>query len=169
MLIESVLLIVGLLLLAYWYITKNYGYFKSHGIPELPGTFPFGSDSSWSFFLGKECALKALDKPQREKLRDVPIYGVYMFGQRQLIVTDIELVKAIAIKDADHFIDRMTFGVKYEEAHEEVDKLFGMFLTNMTGDAWKRMRTMTSPVFTSGKLKLMVPHINKVRIPTCTH
>ena len=34
----------------------------------------------------------------------------------------------------------------------------------MTGDAWKKMRTLSSPVFTSGKLKLMVPHVNKVTI-----
>ena len=72
MLIEIVLLLVGLLLLAYWYITKNYGYFKNQGILELPGSFPFGSDTSWSFFLGKECALKALEKPQKEKFNLIP-------------------------------------------------------------------------------------------------
>ena len=68
----------------------------------------------------------------------------------------------MAIKDADHFIDRMTIGQGYKESKEEVDKLFGLFLTNLTGDAWKKMRNLTSPVFTSGKLKLMAPHINKV-------
>jgi len=31
----------------------------------------------------------------------------------------------------------------------------------MKGDDWKKMRAMVSPVFTSGKLKLMVPHIDK--------
>ena len=74
----------------------------------------------------------------------------------------MELCKLIAIKDADHFIDRMTFGQSYKESKEEVDKLFGLFLTNLTGDAWKKMRNLASPVFTSGKLKLMAPHINKV-------
>ena len=33
---------------------------------------------------------------------------------------------------------------------------------NYSGDEWKKMRNMTTPVFTSGKLKLMVPHIARV-------
>ena len=90
-------------------------------------------------------------------------YGIYSFGQRNLIVKDVELAKMICIKDADHFTDRMTFGMKYYEVESEIDKIFGLMLTNMTGDAWKKMRNLSTPVFTSGKLKLMVPHVNKVK------
>ena len=35
-------------------------------------------------------------------------------------------------------------------------------MINFSGDEWKKMRNMTTPVFTSGKLKLMVPHIARV-------
>ena len=68
----------------------------------------------------------------------------------------------IAIKDADYFVDRITFGLKYTESKSEVEKVFGLFLTNLTGEAWKKMRNLATPVFTSGKLKLMAPHLNKV-------
>ena len=34
--------------------------------------------------------------------------------------------------------------------------------TNMKGDRWKKARSMMSGVFTSGKLKMMTPHIVKV-------
>ena len=30
-----------------------------------------------------------------------------------------------------------------------------------SGEEWKKMRNMSTPVFTSGKLKLMVPHISR--------
>ena len=80
-----------------------------------------------------------------------------------ILTKDVDLCKLIAVKDADYFVDRMTFGVKYTESKDEVEKIFGLFLTNMTGDAWKKMRNLATPVFTSGKLKLMAPHINKVK------
>ena len=75
---------------------------------------------------------------------------------------DIELGKLIAVKEADHFSDRMTFGVPWHERRTEVEKVNGLMLINLNSDLWRRMRTMASPIFTSGKLKTMVPHINKV-------
>ncbi len=35
-------------------------------------------------------------------------------------------------------------------------------LTMLKGDKWKQVRSILSPVFTSGKLKAMEPLINKV-------
>ena len=167
--IEILLFLILVFMLVYMYVTKHFGFFKKHGVPEMPGYFPFGSENVKEGFTGKGDALRVWDGPSKGIFKNERFYGAYSFGQRNLLVKDVELCKMILIKDADHFIDRMVFGLKYEEAHEEVDKLFGMFLTNMTGDAWKKMRTMTSPVFTSGKLKLMVPHINKVSIQHCFH
>lgn len=42
-------------------------------------------------------------------------WGMYSFGQRNLVVTDVELGKLITIRDADHFVDR------------SVDKLLSLF------------------------------------------
>ena len=79
-----------------------------------------------------------------------------------LTVTDVDLCKLMAVKDADHFIDRLGVGVDYTECRHEVDRVFALMPSNMTGHAWRRMRAMSSPVFTSGKLKLMIPCITKV-------
>merc|ERR1719510_2476430 len=73
----------------------------------------------------------------------------------------MDLAKQVLIKDADHFTDRMVIGTLYKDSTAEVEKIFSLMLTNMTGEEWKKMRTIVSPVFTSGKLKLMVPHIDK--------
>ena len=39
--------------------------------------------------------------------------------------------------------------------------LIKYMFTNMKGDKWKKVRSMMSGVFTSGKLKIMAPHIIK--------
>ena len=35
-------------------------------------------------------------------------------------------------------------------------------LTSISGDKWKQMRSKLSPVFTSGRLRLMVPRLHRV-------
>ena len=55
------------------------------------------------------------------------------------------------VKDADSFVDRTFF-----EMAEE-DKLFKEFLSVMPGERWKALRAMTSPVFSSGKIKGTYP------------
>ena len=37
--------------------------------------------------------------------RSEKIYGFYMFGKPMLGITDVELVKAIKVKDFNHFVD----------------------------------------------------------------
>ena len=76
-------------------------------------------------------------------------------GVPQLVVQDMELIKDVLIKDFDHFVDLREFNTgdtKY------LDKM----LIALTGDQWKVMRAMVSPIFTSKKLKCMVNLIDKV-------
>ena len=67
---------------------------------------------------------------------------------------DMDLIKSVFIKDFDHFTDRrdISMGSKYNEN----------MLSNLNGDKWKRMRRLVSPVFTTGKLRGMVPLIDRV-------
>ena len=53
-------------------------------------------------------------------------------------MNDMELAKRILIKDADHFIDRPA--VDTEGATKEGDKIFALFLTNLKGEQWKKVR-----------------------------
>ena len=147
--------------LLYWYVTKQFGYFKKMGVPEDSASFPFGSDVSWKVWTGKESGLKS-QSDINGKFTNERFWGMYTFGKPILVINDVELGKQILVKDADHFVDRMPIGLSYADSRCEADKIFAMFLSNMSGDGWKRMRNMATPVFTSGKLKLMVPHIHKV-------
>ncbi len=48
------------------------------------------------------------------------------------------------------------------DTSSEANKLASNMLTMLTGEKWKKVRSMMSPAFTSGKLKAMAPLINKV-------
>ena len=75
----------------------------------------------------------------REKYKEEKMYGVYHFGQRNLVVTDLELAKLMLVKDADHFTESFAVGTEYKDAHGEIEKLFSLMLTNMKGDEWKKV------------------------------
>merc|ERR1712045_259796 len=128
-------------------------------------SFPFGSEVSWKVWTGKESGLKS-QSDINGKFTNERFWGMYTFGKPILVINDVELGKQILVKDADHFVDRMPIGLSYADSRCEADKIFAMFLSNMSGDGWKRMRNMATPVFTSGKLKLMVPHIHKFALDT---
>ena len=142
MLTAILLLVLALFLAIYWYTTRHFGYFKQHGVAEEPGTFPFGSEGSWKCWTKGVSFLKffetGIENHKKEKM-----HGTYSFGQRNLVVTDIELAKQILIKDADHFTDRMAIGTLYKDSTTEMDKIFSLMLTNMTGDDWKKVQYST--------------------------
>ena len=43
-----------------------------------------------------------------------------------------------------------------------MNRIFTNMLTAVSGEKWKQLRSKLSPVFTSGKLRLMVPKLDKV-------
>ena len=136
--IEVLLTVSALFLALYWYVTKHFGYFAKHGIPEEPGSFPFGSASAWECWTKGKCVFK-LHEETNIKYSGEKMYGTYHFGSRGLVIRDQELAKLIIVKDADHFIESLNFGIPYREATTEIDKLFALMLSNMTGEEWKKV------------------------------
>lgn len=64
------------------------------------------------------------------------------------MLTDPELVKRVAIKDFDNFVN-------HNELFADVDTLFGKSLFGMHNQKWRDMRATLSPIFTSSKMKSM--------------
>eukprot|EP00092_Neocalanus_flemingeri_P034389 GFUD01037398.1.p1 GENE.GFUD01037398.1~~GFUD01037398.1.p1 ORF type:complete len:515 (+),score=153.07 GFUD01037398.1:55-1599(+) len=158
MLVEIILFLLTIFLGLYFYITKHFGYFKANGFPEAPGTFPFGSEHMWDLMMRKSSFLSQFDDLVK-KFPDEKCFGIYNFRVRDIVVKDLELAKMILIKEADHFIDRPA--INLDGSKIESDKIVNYFLTQLKGEQWKKVRTVVSPVFTSGKLKMMVPHVQK--------
>ena len=88
-----------------------------------------------------------------EKEKMFGIYGHPDNGDA-LIINDMDLAKRMLVKDFDHFVDRTDFGLKIDET-SEADMIFRHSFMMQKGDDWKKNRNLMTPVFTTGKLKLM--------------
>ena len=89
------------------------------------------------------------------------VYGIYSLTKPTLVIKDPEIVRQIFVKDFNSFTDRdpsdrldKTFGTK-----RDTDTYWRHQLTSLSGDKWKDVRSTFSPVFTSGKMKLMMKFI----------
>ena len=73
----ELLLVAGtLFLLLYYYVTKNFGHWRSLGVPHTPGYFPWGSVN---YFSGRHN--DDLTGDIHKKFPDDPYFGYFIFGK----------------------------------------------------------------------------------------
>uniref|UniRef100_T1IBE2 Uncharacterized protein n=1 Tax=Rhodnius prolixus TaxID=13249 RepID=T1IBE2_RHOPR len=83
-----------------------------------------------------------------DRFPNEPIIGYYVFMKPTILINDAEIIEKVLIKDFVHFVDR---GFPIDEVRNPLDSnLFAM-----TGKRWKAVRNRLSPIFTTGKLRLM--------------
>jgi len=150
MLLEIVLFFILLFILAYYFITKDFQYFASQPVPVSTPSFPFGSSNIKKMMTG-QVAFTDIASDVLKNFPNEKIVGYFMFQSPRYIINDLELAKRILIKDFEYFTDRPAFN--------DADPINNQFMTNLTGAEWKRMRVLMSGVFTSGRLRLMLPYI----------
>lgn len=161
----SVFLVVLSLIMLYRWSTANYNYFTDRGISHLKPVPLFGN------FLGvlmkKENIFRLTDRLYKQFAGEryqfsirlliyfclciyiSRFYGIFAFRRPVLIISDPEVVKRIAVKDFEHFLDHR---VIFEEQN---DSLFAKSLVSLKGQRWKNMRATLSPVFTGSKMREM--------------
>lgn len=71
--------------------------------------------------------------------------GYVKYYRPNLIIRDFDVIKMVMIKDADHFINR---GMYYNEKNDP----FSATLPKLENELWKNIRSIVSPIFSSGKL-----------------
>ncbi|CAI9591536.1 unnamed protein product, partial [Staurois parvus] len=121
-----------------------YGIFKKLGVP---GPFPVPFIGT---FLGYRKGVVQFDLECFKKYGK--LWGLYDGRQPVLAILDPVLIKAILVKECyTNFINRRNFGLNGP---------FESSITIAEDDQWKRIRTVLSPTFTSGKLKEMFQIMN---------
>lgn len=141
---DAILVIAPLIAIAYFYVKYIYSYWDRRGVESIKPTFPFGNFKK-SFLQQASMAEVTQEWYQNASSK---FFGFYGGVRPMLFVRDPELIRAICIRDFQHFHDRGVY------RDEENDPLSAHLLA-MNGEDWKNMRARLSPTFTSGKLKAM--------------
>lgn len=144
---DILLLILVFLALAYAYSIRTYKYWKQRGVP-FKKPIPFVG-SLWNVISGRSQIGKELGLLYREF--DGPYFGIYALDKPYLVLRSPELIKRILIKDFSAFSNR-NFGQDFT-----VDSLAANSLFILKNPDWKLLRAQLTPIFTSGKMKSMLP------------
>ncbi|KAG8176928.1 hypothetical protein JTE90_018711 [Oedothorax gibbosus] len=136
--------LVGLttFLVLYWYSTKDYDYWKKQNIPfvrPLP-------------FIGNVIDIfkKPIHEIEHERYKKYGrVFGIFEGKNPVLCVAEPKLLKDILVKDFSAFPSRRLVRTGNE--------IFDNMLSFVKGDEkWKKIRTIVTPTFTTGKIKRML-------------
>lgn len=160
MFIEILALLLTLFGIVYGIFRYRITYWARHGVPSEPNsTFPFGNDPTFhpDVLRSRRNPAYVLDDLY-QKHKDKPFVGIYgPLGQQSIVINDLELIKHVLIKDFEVFVDRFgQFNVFGGDSEVFTDRLWRQQLLILKGELWKDVRSVFSPVFTSGKMKLMM-------------
>ncbi|XP_072381103.1 cytochrome P450 6k1-like [Diabrotica undecimpunctata] len=143
----NTLFLFGLVIyLLYKYLTRNHNYWKEKGVPYEEPYFLAGN--FWEVFSGKRQIGKHLGYLYSKY--NTPYFGIYILGKPYLVLRNPEIIKNITIRDFKNFDDR-TFA-----CDKNADDMAANSLFIMRNPDWKYIRAKLTPIFTSGKLKLML-------------
>ncbi|XP_040042234.2 cytochrome P450 3A40 isoform X2 [Gasterosteus aculeatus] len=136
---ETWTLLVALVTLLFVYVCWNFGIFKKLGVPG-PQPIPF-----FGTMLAYRKGFTTFDEDCSKKYGNV--WGIFDGRQPVLCITDPAMIKTILIKECySLFTNRRNFrlnGQLYDAVSIAED------------DQWRRIRSVLSPSFTSGRLKEM--------------
>uniref|UniRef100_A0A1I8M6N2 Cytochrome P450 n=1 Tax=Musca domestica TaxID=7370 RepID=A0A1I8M6N2_MUSDO len=132
------------------YLRVKYNYWDLQGVKQLKPHFLLGH-------LGK---LKSVN--HRQVLKEVydnfksttKLAGFYIYTKPVAVILNLDLVKAVLIKDFSFFASRMVY-------KNEKD-ILSQHLFNLGAPQWRPLRNKLSPAFTSGKMQFMFPCIQRV-------
>ncbi|EFA12857.1 cytochrome P450-like protein [Tribolium castaneum] len=149
--LDTVVLLSVLALLLYKYFSRNFDHWEKKNVFYFKPIPFFGNFVDISLFrttIGEHLA-KLYNQTTE------PFFGIFVFDKPHLIIKSPELVKTILVRDFNNFDDRCI-------ASPHHDPLVKNMLFLNKNPEWKNVRVKMTPVFTTGKLKGMIPLINDV-------
>ena len=65
-------------------------------------------------------------------------------------------MKSLSVKDFNYFVDRTFNGYDLGRGTSYTDQIWKAQMLGLKGDQWREVRATFSPIFTSGKMKMMM-------------
>ncbi|XP_067685881.1 cytochrome P450 3A13-like [Haliotis asinina] len=137
-----VLLTLAAAVLIYIHGTWNFKYFKKQGIPG-PTPYPVLGCAFSPFFFHKF-------KEWNRKYGNV--YGIFMGRKPAYVISDLDILKEVFVKSFNTFRNRMKLSFVPFPLN------LGVFF--LDDEHWRRVRSIITPSFSSGKLRKMCAAIN---------
>lgn len=144
-----ILLTIFLIVLSKFY-TKYKNYWKSRSIPYLQPNLLYGNSRGLGTVYH---TMEFMKKTYNEFKHQGPFGGAFISINPVAIITDLDLVKSVLIKDFKYFQNR---GIYYNSRDDPISE----HISNVEDEKWKIIRSKLTPTFTSGKLKLMFDTIS---------
>ncbi|KAF3419784.1 hypothetical protein E2986_10986 [Frieseomelitta varia] len=144
--IPIALSLVAVLVALYYFTTRNHNLFKKHGIVHVPPSPLFGNMGS---FARRQITMSDLIIKTYQLDPKAKYVGFYEFLTPIIVLRDLDLIKAVTMKNVEHFPDHRSL------VNRKVDPMIGGMLFMLNGDHWKDHRNMLSPTFSSSKIKTM--------------
>ena len=133
------------LAVVYVYFKKSFSYWKNRNVPYVEPIFPAGNFAE-ALLLRK--TIGQVHQSSYRKLEGKKYGGIYSFTEPRFLLRDPDIIKTILVKDFQSFHDHGLF------RDEDLEPLSGhLFL--LAGSRWKNLRAKLTPIFSSGKMKMM--------------
>ncbi|XP_062552472.1 cytochrome P450 6a8-like [Armigeres subalbatus] len=145
-------LLLSLVTLAYFWVSRRYSYWKQRSVPFVQPSFPFGNLQGLN---RKHFGFLTHDVYTQLKTTGSKFGGMFFFVNPVALILDLDFAKDVFVKDFQYFHDRGVY------SNEKADPITA-HLVAMEGTKWKNLRAKLTPTFTSGKMKMMYPIITTV-------
>lgn len=137
--------VVPALLAVYLLIKWKFSYWKNRGVLSTRPRTILGDMVDVGFKYHMVIKVQKLYEESKAKSRYL---GMYSFGTPTLLLTDLDLVKTVLVKDFHYFSDRALY------LNERDDPAAASLLT-LDSEKWKRHRHLLTPALTTGRIKHM--------------
>lgn len=140
-------LIFAIVLLSYWYSTRNHDYWAKKNVKH-DKPLPFFGNHLPNLLLKRNRSQIGVEL--YNKFRGEKIVGYYRGTNLELFIRDPDIMKRIFNSDFDYFPGRGSLGSR------EKDPLLHNVIF-IAGDEWRATRQKLTPGFSPGKLRAMFP------------
>lgn len=115
--LEIVSSVLAILALIVFLIKRKFSHWKNMGIPYEDPVFPYGNIKG----IGREFHIITIMSRLYHKLKslETPFVGIFFFFSPVVLVTSLDFVKTVLVKDASYFTDR---GQYYNEDDGKYNK-----------------------------------------------